>query len=287
MEIRDLRYFLTLAQELHFGRAAQRLHIAQSALSQQLKRLERELGLSLVDRTSRHVRLTEAGERLRQEATDAVARFDAVAAAMGRVRQDQQQCFVLGISPGVRPQLLHDLLAQLTKAGYVDITTRAANSADTGMLLRRREVDAALVHTAPAEPEFAHQVLETVPLGVALPSTHRLVRRRGVRPADLTGETLIWVSRDVEPTLHDAVMATLTSAGYVAGRTQHPPTVDTSLNLVAAGIGVSLKFRYELSQAPRRGVVWRPFTGVDVTVPTVLVWRGRDPRPALAELTRS
>ena len=285
MDVRDLRYFLALADELHFGRAAQRLHIAQSALSQQLKRLERELGITLVDRTSRQVRLTDAGSQLRQEAADAVARFDAVGAAMARWRQDQHARFVLGISPGVRPQLLHDVLTTVAKAGYTDVRTRAANSADGPTLLRRRDVDVALLHTTPEGAEFAHRVLERVPVGIAVPSMHGLARRRGVRPADLTGETLIWVARDAEPTLHDSVMATLTSAGYVPGRIEHPPTVDTSLNLVAAGIGVSLKFRHELNQAPRRGVVWRPLIGVDITVPTTLVWRRHDATPAIAALT--
>jgi DNA-binding transcriptional LysR family regulator len=284
MDVRELRYFLTLAEELHFGRAAQRLHIAQSALSQQLKRLERELGLQLAERSSRRVQLTAAGERLRAEAADAVARFDAVAAAMAHLREEQNTRFALGISPGVRPQLLHDLLSRLTSAGYVDVTTRAASSADAELLLRRRDVDAALLHTAPADPEFAHRMLEAVPLGVAIPSTHPLARRRAIRPADISGETLIWVSRDVEPQLHDVVMTALTEAGYVPGRTQHPPTVDTSMNLVAAGIGVSLKFKFELNQAPRRGVVWRPLAGLDLTVPTNLVWRRGDDTPAIAAL---
>lgn len=284
VDVRDLRYFLALADELHFGRAAQRLHIAQSALSQQLKRLERELDLTLVDRTSRQVRLTDAGLQLRLEATDAVARFDAVGAAMTRWRQDQHARFILGISPGVRPQLLQDMLTTVAEAGYTDVRTRAANSAEGPTLLRRRDVDVVLLHTTPEGAEFAHRVLERVPVGVAVPSTHGLARRRGVRPADLSGETLIWVARDAEPTLHDYVMATLTSAGYVPGRNEHPPTVDTSLNLVAAGIGVSLKFRHELNQAPRRGVVWRPLIGVDITVPTTLVWRRSDASPAIAAL---
>jgi DNA-binding transcriptional LysR family regulator len=284
VDVRDLRYFLALADELHFGRAAQRLHIAQSALSQQLKRLERELGLTLVDRTSRQVGLTDAGAQLRLEAADVVARFDGVMAAMSKLRQDQQARFVLGISPGVRPGLLQDVLTRVSQSGYTDVRTRAANTAEGPGLLRRHDIDAALLHTTPEGTEFAHRELERVPIGVAVPSTHRLARRRGVRPADLTGETLIWVAREAEPTLHDAVMATLTAHGYVPGRIEHPPTVDTSLNLVAAGIGVSLKFRHELSQAPRRGVVWRPLAEVDITVPTTLVWRRRDVTPAITAL---
>ena len=287
MDVRDLRYFLALADELHFGRAAERLHIAQPALSQQLKRLERELGLTLVDRSSRQVILTDAGETLRAEAAGAVARFDAVSAVMTRVRQGKVGSFVLGISPGVRPQLLRQLLTALAGDTTAEVATRAASAAEAPALLARHEIDAALVHVLPGDAAVCSQLLERLPLGVALPSGHSFARRRAIRPRDLTGENLIWVSRAAEPVLHEQVMTALIGAGYVPGPTQHPPTVETSLNLVAAGLGVSLKLRHELDQAPRRGVVWRPLAGVDVSVPTALVWRRDDGSPLLAALRRA
>lgn len=287
MDVRDLRYFLALADELHFGRAAERLHIAQPALSQQLKRLERELGLRLVERSSRQAVLTDAGEVLRAEAVEAVARFDAVTAAMARVRQGKLGRLVLGMSPGVRPQLLRQLLAALGGDPTAAVETRAASGAEAPALLHRHQIDAALVHVVPRDAALAAQELERLPLGVALPSGHRLARRRTVRPRDLTGETLIWVSRSAEPVLHEQVMSALAGAGYRPGPTQHPPTVETSLNLVAAGLGVSLKLRHELDQAPRRGVVWRPLGDVELTVPTALVWRRGDRSPLLTALRRA
>jgi DNA-binding transcriptional LysR family regulator len=285
VDVRDLRYFLALADELHFGRAAERLHIAQPALSQQLKRLERELGLTLVDRSGRQVVLTGAGEALRAEAVEAVERFDEVMAAMARVRQGKVGRLVLGMSPGVRPQLLHQLLAALAGDSTVEVVTRAASAAQAPLLLNRHEIDAALVHVVPDEAAgLSSQLLERLPLGVALPSGHRLARRRAVRPPDLTGEPLIWVSHSAEPVLHERVMAALMAAGYRPGTTHHPPAVDTSLNLVAAGLGVSLKLRHELDQAPRRGVVWRPLADVEVLIDTALVCRRDNPSPLLAAL---
>ena len=287
VDVRDLRYFLALADELHFGRAAERLHIAQSALSQQLKRLERELGLSLVDRSSRQVVLTDAGRTLREEAIRAVAAFDGVTAVMTRVRQGKLGTLVLGMSPGARPQLLRQLLAPLAGDATAQVVTRAVSAAQAPAMLRRHEIDAALVHVVPREADLGCQLLERLPLGVAVPSGHRLARRRTVRPPDLTGETLIWVSRSVEPVLHEQVMTALIGAGYRPGAAQHPPTVDTSLNLVAAGLGVSLKLRHELDQVPRRGVVWRPLGDVEISVPTVLVWRRGDRSPMLTGLRRA
>jgi DNA-binding transcriptional LysR family regulator len=287
VDVRDLRSFLALADELHFGRAAERLHIAQPALSQQLKRLERELGLILVDRSSRQVILTDAGKTLRAEAVEAVARFDAVTAAMARVRQGKLGRLVLGISPGVRPQLLRQLLAALAGDPTAEVVTRAASAAQAPAMLQQHEIDAALVHVVPQEADLGCQLLERLPLGVAVPSGHRLARRRAVRPRDMTGENLIWMSESAEPALHEHVMSALIGAGYRPGPTQHPPTVDTSLNLVAAGLGVSLKLHHELDQAPRRGVAWRPLADVDLSVPTALVWRRRDDSPMLAALWKA
>jgi DNA-binding transcriptional LysR family regulator len=287
VDVRDLRYFLALADELHFGRAADRLHIAQPALSQQLKRLERELGLNLVDRSSRHVRLTDAGERLQVEAAEAVTRFDAVTAAMARVRQGKTGRLILGMSPGVRPQLFRELLSTLAAHAATEVSTRAASGADAAAMLHRHEIDAALVHVVPQAADLAHKVLERLPLGVALPTGHRLARRRAIPARELTGEMLIWVARNAEPQLHDEVMNALRAAGYQPGATQHPPTVDTSLNLVAAGLGVSLKLRHELEQAPRRGVAWRPFADVELSIPTALVWRRGDQSPTLAALRQA
>ena len=287
VDVRDLRYFLALTDELHFGRAAERLHIAQPALSQQLKRLERELGLTLVDRSNRQVILTDAGQTLRAEAVEAVARFDAVTAAMTRVRQGKLGTLALGMSPGVRPQLLRQLLAALAGDATAEVATRAASAAQAPTMLHRHEIDAALVHVVPHEAALDSHLLERLPLGVALPSGHRLARRRAVRTRDLTGETLIWVSRNAEPVLHEQVISALIRAGYRPGTTHHPPTVETSLNLVAAGLGVSLKLRHELDQAPRRGVVWRPLADVELLIPTVLVWRRGDRSPLLAALRRA
>jgi DNA-binding transcriptional LysR family regulator len=154
-------------------------------------------------------------------------------------------------------------------------------------MLHRYEIDAALVHVVPQAADLSHRVLERLPLGVALPAGHRLARRRAIRARELTGETLIWVARSAEPQLHDEVMSALRAAGYHPGATQHPPTVDTSLNLVAAGLGVSLKLRHELEQAPRRGVVWRPLADVELSIPTAFVWRRGDRSPMLAALRRA
>lgn len=288
MEIRQLRYFVALAEELHFGRAAMRVHIAQPALSQQLKALERELGLRLLDRTNRHVGLTDAGQRLLVEATGVLARFDEAMASMARVRTGTVGRLVLGVSRGVDPSLLGTLLEEVTKAsGAAEVEPRAVNSAEGLTGLTRSELDAVIVHAIPHQPTFSHIVLAEEALGVAVPSSHRLARQRAIRPDLLSGEPLIWLQRRWEPDLYDDVFRTLTRAGYEPGPSQKTPNVETSLSLVAAGLGVSFKLAHEVSRGRHVGVVWRPFADVTVNVPTTLIWRRGDGAPLLATLVRA
>ncbi|MBA2768852.1 MAG: LysR family transcriptional regulator [Sporichthyaceae bacterium] len=285
MDIRQLRSFLVLAEELHFGRAAARLHIAQPALSQQLKSMERELGLRLVDRTNRHVALTDAGERLVLEGGAAVERFDSAMATMARVRTGEVGRLALGVSPGVDPVILQQLLS-VAAAVDSEVHPRSMSSTQAFTGLQRHELDAALVHAAPDQPGISHIVLVRDELGVALPSSHLLARKRSVRVTDVNGEPIIWLARRNDPVVHDSVIDPLVVAGYRPGRVRETPNVQTSLSMVAAGLGISLKLRHEVTRG-HIGVVWRPFKDVDSSVPTTLAWRRGDDAPLLRRLVRA
>jgi DNA-binding transcriptional LysR family regulator len=288
MDIRQLRSFVVLAEELHFGHAAERLHIAQPALSQQLKVLERELGLVLLDRTNRRVSLTDAGTRLLDEARAVLERMDEAMAAMARVRTGDAGRLVLGVSAGVAAPTLRALLAAVAERGpdaYVE--PRQVTTAEGLQGLARNELDAALIHTVPADRELASLVVSSDALGVALPSGHRLARRRAVSAAELSGEPLAWMRRRWEPTLYDEVIGTLAQAGFEPGPARETPNVETSLSMVAAGLAVSFKFAHEVARGRHVGVVWRPFADAQPVVPTALVWRRGDRSPLLATLRKA
>jgi len=288
VEIRHLRNFVVLAEELHFGRAATRLHIAQSAVSQQLMTLERELGLRLIDRTNRRAVLTDAGVRLVAEANAVLARYDAAVAAMAKVRSGSVGRLTLGVSPGIDPLLLSGLLAAAGEGAEApEIEPRTVTSPEALAALARAELDAALVHVVPEQPGIARVVLAREPLGVALPSSHRLARRRAVSPAELSGEPFIWMRRGSEPDLYDQVLATLEAAAFLRGPARETPNVETSLSLVAAGLGISLKMAHEVARGRHVGVVWRPFKGVQPVIPTILAWRAGDRAPILSRLVRA
>lgn len=272
MDIRQLRCFIVLAEELHFGRAAARLHLAQPALSQQLKQLEHELGVRLMHRSSRHVALTPAGDRLVEEATAVLARFDAALAAMAEVRAGDVGRLVVGMTPGVDPVVVEQLVhAAVGPSPGIDVVAREVTTRDAIAGLMRHELDVALLRQRPRERGLVTMVLAVEALGVALPSSHILASRRTVAPAALSGEPLVWMRRLMDPDVYDRVMGELTARGFEPGVARETPNVETSLSLVAAGAGISFKTRREA--AGRVGVRWRPLAGDAIEVATVLAWR--------------
>lgn len=189
LETRELEYFLAVADELHFGRAATRLGIAQPALSKAIQRLERRLGLSLFERNSRSVTLTEAGRVLACEARNAL---DAVSAATARTLRagTRDPRLVLAIKPGGDAGLLPAVLAAYeTEAGVAPIEVVFAG--DRARMLREGQADAALLYTPPDDVRGldTETLVREAPLAV-LPSSHPLARRPSLRMSDLKGETL-------------------------------------------------------------------------------------------------
>lgn len=189
LETRELAYFLAVADELHFGRAATRLGIAQPALSKTIRQLERRLGVTLFERTSRAVALTEAGHVLTREARVAL---DAVSAAALRARRagTREPRLMLAMKPGGDAGLLPAILAAYEREAGV-LPVEVVFAADSGCLLRDGRADAALLYAPPDELRGfdTETLLIEAPVAV-LPATHPLAQRVSLRMADLAGETL-------------------------------------------------------------------------------------------------
>ncbi|ALX67101.1 LysR family transcriptional regulator [Microbacterium sp. XT11] len=188
VEIRELRYFVTVAEELHFGRAAERLHIAQPALSKAVQRLEMRLGIRLFARTSRTVALTPAGEALLQHGRHAIS---AMRMAVQAARQaGGAEPLRLAMKPGGDAGLLSDLLGEYaTHPGATEVDILFHSGAQRAELVRSGQADAALLYT----PFEAAEGLRTVVLHVedrvaVLRSDHRLATRASLTTSDLDGE---------------------------------------------------------------------------------------------------
>jgi LysR family transcriptional regulator, benzoate and cis,cis-muconate-responsive activator of ben and cat genes len=189
MDSRELRYFVAVAEELNFGRAAARLGIAQPPLSRTIQQLERRMGVTLLDRTSRAVALTTAGEVLLHEGKRALS---ALTAAERRAQRAGGPHLVLTMKPLSDGDLLEKILATFAAdPASVDVEIRICGIGEQGVLLREGEADVALLRFPHDDPDgFAFEELLTEPDVAILPRTHRLADRESLTMADLRGERL-------------------------------------------------------------------------------------------------
>jgi DNA-binding transcriptional LysR family regulator len=189
LETRELAYFLAVADELHFGRAAARLGIAQPALSRTVRQLERRLGVTLLERTSRAVSLTEAGRVLRREARVALEAVSAAALRAQRAGAPAPR-LILAMKPGGDAGLLPALLAACERESGA-LPVEVAFGASPSRMLREGQADAALLLATPGELDGldAEILLTEAPVAV-LPAAHPLARRASLQMADLAGENL-------------------------------------------------------------------------------------------------
>ncbi len=206
MELRALQYFVTVAEELHFGRAAQRLRIVQPAVSQQIARLERELGVLLLHRTSRRVRLTPAGERVLAAARETLA----AAARVRVVAGEPAAALRIGVASSCVTPRLDRALSRLrdserpAEPELVDLPVTARLDA-----VRDGELDLALVRGAVTSTTVAVVRAWSEPLHAVLPRTHPAAGRPAVGVHDLGPQGLRLPARDSDPPLYDAILAVL------------------------------------------------------------------------------
>ena len=263
MELRHLRYFLSVAEELNFTRAARRLNISQPPLTQQIKALEAELGVTLIDRSSYRIALTDAGQAFASEAArilDEVrnaARLARSAArgATGRVR--------VGFTESASFNPLVTSALRGFRAAYpdVEVSLEEHPSTELAMGLREDRIDVGFVRPPLREERgLAFDLLEKEPLVVAVPGGHRLARRRSVVLTDLAAETFILYPRTVRPGLADEVVSACEAAGFTPRVGQHAPQLSSTINLVGASLGISIVPASMRSLQPRT-VVYVPLQG--------------------------
>ncbi len=283
VEIRQLTYFVTVAEELGFGRAAERLHIVQPAVSQQIRRLERELGVPLFDRSSRHVRLTAAGECLLPEAR-------AVLAAVGQVRQVAAGVVAgvggilrVGTSQGLGERLDRTLEELRKAAPGLQVRLVSAPAADRIARVRAGELDAAFVRAVTAAPGVELLPMWREPLTVALAATHPLAAQPAVKLAQLRGIPLRLAPRSDNPPFHDLILGACADAGFEP--LPGPPFTTPQDTLAEIGTGPPAWTPLYIAAAdlmPMRRVAFRPLAGL--TAQTCLVVPPGPPAPALRHL---
>jgi DNA-binding transcriptional LysR family regulator len=287
MVLRHLRYFVAVAEELNFRRAAERLRLAQPALSTQIKSLEDELELRLLERTTRSVKLTHAG---RVFLDDARAVLSAAAQAEQRVKKAQQG-LVGTLRVGVIAPAANAWLAGILRGFHqrfpgVQLSLFDLTSPEQLHRLHIGELDAGLLRPPVGFPELVHKVVEESWQILAAPSGHRLAHKQRLRWADFDGEDLVMLHPSLQHGYYDAFLAACSRAGARPSVAQYANDIHTKLWLISAGFGVA-PTTATFAQVRRPGLIFRPLPPGLPRVHTVLVWRRHDDSPALGNLVAS
>ncbi|GLZ78229.1 LysR family transcriptional regulator [Actinorhabdospora filicis] len=258
--LRHLRYFLAVCEERHFGRAAERLGMAQPPLSQRVKRLEDELGVRLFDRDPRGVRLTAAGRALREEATALLARAERAVDRTRRAHAGEIGVLRAGVPADLPGRVLAAIVdAFAVRRPELGLDLQELGTGEQLRLLAERELDAGLLRL-PADLAGHDVLAEPVqPLGVVLPRESPLAARAELALSDLDGLDLVARPRASAPGFHDEVLAVCREHGFVPGRVHHAQNPEFMLGLVLSGRGVC----FDTGEVARKEAraVWRPITG--------------------------
>lgn len=284
MDVRQLEFFLAVAEELHFGRAADRLHVVQPSVSQQIQRLERGLGVRLFDRTSRQVRLTAAGARLVPEAREIMSAIERAAAV---VRDDGRRVLRLGTADVLGDRL--DALLETFARRMPDARVNLVHLTPRERLDRVRDgdLDAALIRSAAPSPGVRRRPLWEDGLVAVLPAGHPLAAEPRVPLRDLRNMPLRLVPRDANATFVDTVLASCRAAGFepLPGR---PFTTlqDTLVEIGFSADSWTVLHRTTAEIVPTRRVAVRPLDDPGPRIATSLV-TAESPGPAARVLLDS
>jgi DNA-binding transcriptional LysR family regulator len=286
MELRHLRYFVVLAEELHFSRAAQRLGISQPPLSQQIRALEADLKAPLFERTNRRVELTEAGRALLIEARATLDQAERAAAVVGQAQRGQIGELRIGFAPSaplIAPFTATLLAFRKAAPGVRLVLDDQVSTQQIEALLERR-LHIGVVRS-PAMPDLPDALtaieLHREPLAVFLPADHVLARPRAVPLKALAGEPFVFFPRTHGTSLHDQVHALCRRAGFVPRIAQEARANATILALVAVGLGVSI-LPQSLSGIAVANVACRALSPAGVPTSMWLVHRRQDQSPIAA-----
>ncbi|MFJ6539951.1 LysR family transcriptional regulator [Streptomyces sp. NPDC091385] len=285
LDLRQLRYFVTVAETEHVGRAAERLHISQSPLSRQIAQLEKTLGLTLFERSQQRIRLTADGRVFLSEARALLLHADRLENLGRRLGRGEEGGLCIGYAAdamhtGVLPRALRELHDERPGI-HVALYNHPAAEQFEG--LRRRSLDIALVSEPPAEedPDLRAALLLDDPLLLAVPSGHPVADLAEITPADLEELPWIAVENSRRPAWRDEFIATCAASGFAPDIRLEAAEPLTALGLVASGLGLALVQRSMVRGEAPAGVTVRELPWLDMSVRLWAAWHRVDLRPVV------
>jgi DNA-binding transcriptional LysR family regulator len=282
LELRHLRYFIAVAEELHFGRAALRLGIAQPPLSQQIQRLEQLVGTRLLERTSRRVQLTDAGRTLLNEARPVVAATQAAIEATRRAGRGEAGELKVAFAATVMFLALPRIIRNFRdRYPLVHLDLREMPTGPQLTALTSGEIDIGFVREPTPDDALEIVTVMREPLRIAVNKSHPLAARPTLAVRDLAREPFVLFPEELAPGLYRQVMALCRQAGFTPNVIEESRELYTSVSLVEAGIGVSI-LPASVEKLGWRGVRYRPIPSAAAETRIAAAWRKDRARPVVA-----
>jgi DNA-binding transcriptional LysR family regulator len=283
IDVRHLRYFLAVAQELNFSRAAEKLNMAQPPLSRQIQLVEAELGVKLFNRDSRPLSLTPGGMLFREQALGVIQRLDEMRGTMKRFAASERPRFVIGFVPSVIYARLPRVIRGFRElAPEVELSLIEMMSIEQIAALKEGRIDVGFGRVRFDDPALRREVLREERLVVAVPLGHRFAGERPVSLADLAEEALVIYPREPRPSYADQVLSIFRDRGLEPAQIHEVRELQTAIGLVASAAGVCI-VPASVRLMERGDVVYRDLAEI-VTSPIILSYRSNDTSEYLGRL---
>lgn len=281
MELRHLHYFIAVAEELHFSRAAERLRISQPPLSQQIRSLEDELGVKLFERTKRQVHLTEAGKAFLERSYLVLAQLEQAVEVTQQIGRGEVGRLAISFVGSATYTVLPDILSVFREQfPAVELRLHELTTQEQIQALHHKQVDVGIVRSAIIEPGLSVECILQESLVLALPETHPFSAQTKVSLSTLADELFILFPARMGPVFYEQIINMCQQAGFRPKVAQEAVQMQTIIGLVAAGLGIAI-VPASLQNFHRGGVIYRPIKEEIPNTGLYLTWRQHDSSPVV------
>ncbi|KAM3094148.1 LysR substrate-binding domain-containing protein [Phormidesmis sp. 146-35] len=281
VELRHLHYFIAVAEELHFSRAAERLHISQPPLSQQIRDLEEELGIKLFERTKRQVLLTEAGKVFLERSYLVLGQLEQAIEATQQIGRGEVGRLAIGFVDSAMYTVLPEILRVFREQfPAVELRLHELTTAQQIQALYDKQIDVGIVRSAISEPGLSAECLLLESLVLALPEKHPLSAQTQVSLSSLADEFFILFPAKMGPLFYEQIIHSCQQAGFRPKVAQEAVQMQTIVGLVAAGVGIAI-VPASMQNFHRSGVIYRPLQEQIPDTGLYLTWRQHDSSPVI------
>lgn len=286
MEVRHLRYFIAVAEELHFTRAADRLHMAQPPLSQQIHQLESELGVQLFHRTKRQVALTAAGKIFLKQVYKILIDIEKTCESARRAQRGEIGNIIVGFTGTATYDILPNLLQPYRSTfPFVDISVLQLSTTDQIQSLLNEEINIGILCAPIQNSQLNFEVIHQESFIIAMPRNHPLATKSDpIEIEEFSKELYIMIPRKSGQTYYDSIINICHTAGFSPNITQEVHELHTSISLVAAGMGVAI-VPSSIQNLRVKGIIYRQLASVSA-LKTALAWRNDETSPLVHAFIR-